>query len=132
MWSKLSNALKRSGNEQYDTEPPQTLDVMSSVLKQHPNLSVFHEVQDQEEPTEIPFPIPSPPRSPSLNGRRGMFKRMAKGKLDLMEGAMSSPPPLKLPLPLKKVKAHLSLSTNGMMLVAKSIVVQLLNFYDRL
>ncbi|ETW79905.1 hypothetical protein HETIRDRAFT_477546 [Heterobasidion irregulare TC 32-1] len=113
MWSKLSNALKRSGNEQYDTEPLQTLDVMSSVLKQHPNLSVFHEVQDQEEPTEVPFPIPSPPGSPSLNGRRGMFKRMSKGKIDLMEGAMPSPPPLKLPLPLKKVKAHLTLPTNG-------------------
>ncbi len=45
---------------------------MAGVFEQHPNLSVFH------EPSEVPFPSPSPPASPSKHGRRGMFKRMSR------------------------------------------------------
>lgn len=56
-----------------DTDDERTPDVLASVYEQHPNLSVFH-----QDPTEMPFPTPSPPASPSRNGRRNMFKRMSK------------------------------------------------------
>lgn len=76
MWSKVSSALKlRPGTPGPIAEEETTTgsgDVLASVFEQHPNLSVFH------QPSEVPFPSPSPPASPSRNGRRGMFKRMSK------------------------------------------------------
>ncbi|TFY82041.1 hypothetical protein EWM64_g1968 [Hericium alpestre] len=122
MWSRLSSALKRQPGEQSDVEPSHP-SVISGILEQHPNLSVFHnhntnEDHENHHPGELPFPTPSPPSSPSKNGRRGMFKRMSKGPKD--DGSESpAVMPLKLPLSLpKKVKSHLNLhtNTNGTML----------------
>ncbi|KAI0945184.1 hypothetical protein AcV7_001791 [Taiwanofungus camphoratus] len=109
MWAKISSALKpgRPGTPtlDQDDELPPHADVLSKVYEQHPNLSVFHQA------SEIPFPSPSPPASPSKHGRRGMFKRPKAPRNDTGEPTTSSPVMLPLHLP-KKVKSSLHLS-NG-------------------
>ncbi|KAJ3552188.1 hypothetical protein NM688_g4284 [Phlebia brevispora] len=77
MWSKFNSAFKmRSGTPvsvpEEGTEATGSGEVLASVFEQHPNLSVFH------QSSEVPFPTPSPPASPSKHGRRGMFKRMSR------------------------------------------------------
>ena len=104
MWSKISSALRRP--ETPAQEPNTPIDdrfssntVLSTVFHQHPNLSNFH------EPTEVPFPSPSPPASPSKNGRRGIFKRNPK---TFQDGEHANTLPIKLSIPhLKKVKSSL-------------------------
>ncbi|KAI9449007.1 hypothetical protein BJY52DRAFT_292646 [Lactarius psammicola] len=111
MWAKLSNALKSRPTLE-ETEPSSP-DVMSSVLEKHPNLSMFHDDDDTEnKPTEVPFPAPSPPSSPSRS-RHGVLRRMSRsGKHDNGEPSKVSSA-LKLPLRLpKKVKSHMSIHTN--------------------
>ncbi|KAH9848978.1 hypothetical protein C2E23DRAFT_888588 [Lenzites betulinus] len=101
MWSKISSALKRPETPALDTDHDDVLkppSVLTTVFSQHPNLSNFH------EPTEVPFPTPSPPASPSKNGRRGIFKRAPKRSEN--DGPTL---PLKLSIPhLKKVKSSLA------------------------
>ncbi|KAI0765470.1 hypothetical protein C8Q74DRAFT_1205632 [Fomes fomentarius] len=99
MWSKISSALKRPETpaQDFDEDKPQT--VLSTVFNTHPNLSNFH------DPTEVPFPSPSPPASPSRNGRRSIFKRTPKTWND---NDSNSHLPMKLSIPhLKKVKSSL-------------------------
>ncbi|KAK0200898.1 hypothetical protein DFS33DRAFT_1479329 [Desarmillaria ectypa] len=104
MWSKITNALKyRLSNDDQDSSFHQT-DVMSRVLEQHPNMSVFHGEADTS------IPVPSPPASPSKNGRLSIFRRTNKGKDDDSIRA-PSPSPLALGLP-KKVKSSLDLTGN--------------------
>jgi hypothetical protein len=111
MWSKISNALKpRHGPE----EPEQTFsqssqgDVMSRVLEQHPNLSVFQSSSD------LPLPGPSPPGSPSKQGKRGMFKRLSKLPPKDDHDSLRAPSPMRLPIGLpKKVKSSLHLNGNS-------------------
>ncbi|KAI0824945.1 hypothetical protein BC628DRAFT_1321363 [Trametes gibbosa] len=102
MWSKISSALKRPETPVLDTDPDDVLkppSVLTTVFSQHPNLSNFH------EPTEVPFPTPSPPASPSRNGRRGIFKRAPKRT----ENDQGPTLPLKLSIPhLKKVKSSIA------------------------
>ncbi|KAH9068092.1 hypothetical protein EDB83DRAFT_684060 [Lactarius deliciosus] len=114
MWAKLSNALKSRPTVE-ETEPSSP-DVMSSVLEQHPNLSVFHNDDDAENrSTDVPFPAPSPPSSPSRT-RHGVLRRRISrsGKNDNGESSSSKvASALKLPLRLpKKVKSHMSIHTN--------------------
>lgn len=112
MWAKLSNALKsRPAVEEIEPSSP---DVMSSVLEQHPNLSVFHDDDTENRPTEVPFPAPSPPSSPSRSRHGVLRRRMSRsGKHDNGEPSKVSSA-LKLPLRLpKKVKSHMSIHTNG-------------------
>ncbi|KAH9001907.1 hypothetical protein EDB86DRAFT_3074702 [Lactarius hatsudake] len=115
MWAKLSNALKSRPTVE-ETEPSSP-DVMSSVLEQHPNLSVFHNDDDDAEnrSTDVPFPAPSPPSSPSRT-RHGVLRRRISrsGKNDNGESSSSKvASALKLPLRLpKKVKSHMSIHTN--------------------
>ncbi|KAI0363437.1 hypothetical protein BV20DRAFT_958314 [Pilatotrama ljubarskyi] len=93
MWSKLSSALRPAHDADNDDglKPPS---VLSAVFNHHPNLSNFH------EPSDVPFPSPSPPASPSKHGRRGIFKRIPKHPAD--DG------PIKLAIPhLKKVKSSI-------------------------
>ncbi|EED84378.1 predicted protein [Postia placenta Mad-698-R] len=100
MWAKFSNVLKHRPGTPALSEQDDEPDVLGSVYEQHPNLSVFH------EPSEVPFPSPSPPASPSLTGQKNVFKR-PKPRIDtLTEPATSSPviSPLNLP---KKVKSSL-------------------------
>ncbi|KAI0674695.1 hypothetical protein C8Q78DRAFT_1118171 [Trametes maxima] len=103
MWSKISSALKRPETPALDTEHDDSLkppSVLSAVFNQHPNLSNFH------EPSEVPFPSPSPPASPSKNGRRGIFKRTPKHFADSEQAHTL---PLKLSIPhLKKVKSSIT------------------------
>ncbi|KAI0312792.1 hypothetical protein OF83DRAFT_1066623 [Amylostereum chailletii] len=114
MWSKFTTVLggKRQSNddavEQSQISQASQASVISGVLEKHPNLSMFHSEEDHPETTDVPFPIPSPPGSPSKNGRRGMLKRLSKmpSKLEGVE-----PSSLRLHLP-KKVKSHLNLATN--------------------
>ncbi|KAH9064396.1 hypothetical protein EDB87DRAFT_1680597 [Lactarius vividus] len=111
MWAKLSNALKSRSTVE-ETEPSSP-DVMSSVLEQHPNLSVFHNDDDAENrSTDVPFPAPSPPSSPSRT-RNSVLRRISRsGKNDNGEPSKVSSA-LKLPLRLpKKVKSHMSIHTN--------------------
>ncbi|KAI0246338.1 hypothetical protein BJV78DRAFT_1277249 [Lactifluus subvellereus] len=86
---------------------------MSGVLEKHPNLSLFHSDDDSENrPAEVPFPVPSPPGSPSRH-RNGVFRRISRSaKHDSGEPSKASSV-LKLPSLLpKKVKSHISLHTN--------------------
>ncbi|KAI0360245.1 hypothetical protein OH77DRAFT_1392529 [Trametes cingulata] len=102
MWSKISSALKRPETPANDAadhddalKPPS---VLSTVFNHHPNLSNFH------EPSEVPFPSPSPPASPSKHGRRGIFKRNPKPWADDQGPQL----PIKLSIPhLKKVKSSI-------------------------
>ncbi|KAK0236935.1 hypothetical protein EDD85DRAFT_907765 [Armillaria nabsnona] len=103
MWSKITSALKYRSNDDQDSSFYQA-DVMSRVLEQHPNMSVFHGEADTS------IPVPSPPASPSKNGRRSIFRRTNKGKDDDSIRA-PSPSPLALGLP-KKVKSSLDLIGN--------------------
>ncbi|KAK0476083.1 hypothetical protein IW261DRAFT_1567357 [Armillaria novae-zelandiae] len=103
MWSKITSALKYRSNDDQDSSFHQT-DVMSRVLEQHPNMSVFHGEADTS------FPAPSPPASPSKNGRRSIFRRTNKGNDDDSIRA-PSPSPLALGLP-KKVNSSLNLIGN--------------------
>lgn len=99
MWSKISSALKRPETpaQDFDDEKPSQT-VLSTVFDRHPNLSNFH------DPTEVPFPSPSPPASPSKHGRRGIFKRTPK----TYDNDSVPHLPMKLSIPhLKKVKSSL-------------------------
>ena len=102
MWSKISNALKRPETPAQDIEHDESLkppSVLNAVFNQHPNLSNFH------EPSEVPFPSPSPPASPSKHGRRGIFKRTPKPWSDNDQAPAL---PIKLSIPhLKKVKSSI-------------------------
>lgn len=106
MWSKISNALKRPETPAQDfdaDDKPLGQTVLSTVFNHHPNLSNFH------DPNEVPFPTPSPPASPSKNGRRGIFKRTAK---TISENDQVPNLSIKLSIPhLKKVKSSLHGST---------------------
>ena len=110
MWAKISGALKRPetpAQEHFDIDdrPPT---VLSTVFDHHPNLSNFH------DPSEVPFPSPSPPASPSKHGRRGIFKRNGKSG-DHDQGSIS----LKISIPqLKKVKSSLHGSSSEYFCVA--------------
>ncbi|KAI0790955.1 hypothetical protein C8Q75DRAFT_82775 [Abortiporus biennis] len=114
MWSKLSNALKRPstpGLSDFDDEShaPQ---VLAGVYEQHPNMSVFHQQQQEPQSSEVPFPSPSPPPSPSRSfGRRGLLKRMSKMPFNDSEVIASSPKTIGLP---KKVKSSLQSISTGM------------------
>ncbi len=106
MWSKISSALKRPETPVLDTERDDGLkppSVLSTVFNQHPNLSNFH------EPSEVPFPTPSPPASPSKNGRRGIFKRTPKTYSENEQGPQGSQLSLKLSIPhLNKVTSSIA------------------------
>src|SRR5258708_40312543 len=98
MWAKLSNGLK-SRPKADDTEPSSP-DVLSSVLEKHPNLSLFHD-DDNDTENRPTHPAPSPPSSPSRS-RHGMLRRMSRsGKHDNGEPSKVSSA-LKLPLRLPK------------------------------
>ncbi|TFK36501.1 hypothetical protein BDQ12DRAFT_242419 [Crucibulum laeve] len=112
MWSKISHALKP--RQTHDEEPSSRLEVMSGVLEQHPNLSVFHPNEVAPNATSSNN-NPSPPGSPSKSAsRRGMFKRMSKAPPREDTESMRSPSPFKLPIGLpKKVKSTLDFHGNG-------------------
>ena len=112
MWSRISSALNY--RHTVDESEPSSPDVVSALLEKHSNLSVSHRNDDGEnKPSEVPFPGPSPPSSPSKH-RNGLFRRKSRNaKQDSGEPSKSSSA-LKLPLRLpKKVKSHISLQTNG-------------------
>lgn len=116
MWSKISNALKRPETpaHELDTDDRQPT-VLSTVFDRHPNLSNFH------DPNEVPFPSPSPPASPSKNGRRGIFKRTPKA---WNENDQVPQLPIKLSIPhLKKVKSSLHTPTASECLFPMSCTV---------
>ena len=109
MWSKVSSALKLRTNalgQAGDDEPQssRTGEVLASVYEQHPNLSVFH------EPPEVPFPSPSPPASPSIHGRRSMFKRISKQVPPNNDSTEALP---RISGPLKKVKSSINGPSTG-------------------
>jgi hypothetical protein len=112
MWAKLSNALKhRPTVDETESSSP---DLASTVQEKHPDLSTPRNNDDGEnKPAEVPFPVPSPPGSPSRH-RNGVFRRISRSaKHDTGETSKPSSA-IKLPLRLpKKVKSHVSLHTNG-------------------
>jgi hypothetical protein len=109
MWAKLSNVLKHRPT--VDESEASSPDVVSTVQEKH---SAPHNNDDgKNRPAEVPFPVPSPPGSPSRH-RNGVFRRMSRSaKHDSGEPSKASSA-LKLPLRLpKKVKSHISLHTNS-------------------
>ena len=119
MWAKFSNALKY--RHPVDEPEPSSSDVVSQILGKHPNISEPRLNDDGEnKPPEVPFPVPSPPGSPSKH-RNGVFRRLSRSsKHDSAEPSKASSA-LKLSLRLpKKVKSQLSLQTNGRCISARS------------
>lgn len=119
MWAKFSNALKY--RHPVDEPEPSSSDVVSPILEKHSNVYEPHPNDDSEnKPPEVPFPVPSPPGSPSKH-RNGVFRRLSRSsKHDSAEPSKASSV-LKLPLRLpKKVKSQLSLQTNSTCIIAKS------------
>ena len=115
MWAKFSNALKyRHPVDEAEAEPSSS-DVVSAILGKQPNVSSPHLNDDSEnKPPEVPFPVPSPPGSPSKH-RSGVFRRLSRSsKHDSSAEPSKSSSVLKLPLRLpKKVKSQMSLQMNG-------------------
>ncbi|KAF8176272.1 hypothetical protein BJ912DRAFT_700513 [Pholiota molesta] len=79
MWSKITSALKP--NQAVKDAPIPAKDssqseVLNKVFEQHPNMSMFHTNE-----SGIVDRSPSPPPSPSVHGKRNMFKRMSKAAL---------------------------------------------------
>jgi len=118
MWAKLSNALKHRPT--VDETEPSSADLVSTIREKRPNTPVPRNNDDYEnKPAEVPFPVPSPPGSPSRH-RNGVFRRLSRsGKRDTAEPSKASST-LKLPLRLpKKVKSQISLHTNGRRIPAR-------------
>ncbi|KAH9964889.1 hypothetical protein BC827DRAFT_1127002 [Russula dissimulans] len=112
MWAKLSNALKHRPT--VDEIEPSSADLVSTTQEKQANISVPRNNNDDEnKPAEVPFPVPTPPGSPSRH-RNGVFRRLSRsGKRDTAEPSKASST-LKLPLLLpKKVKSQISLHTNA-------------------
>ncbi|SRR6266436_3146963 len=118
MWAKFSNALKY--RHTVNEAEPSSSDVVSPVVEKHHNLSEPHPNDDGENrPPEVPFPMPSPPGSPSKH-RNGVLRRLSRSsKHDNGEPSKTSSV-LKLPLRLpKKVKSQMSLQTNSKRISAR-------------
>lgn len=112
MWARLSNALKHRPT--VDETESSSSDVLPTVPEKHTDLSEPRNNDDGENrPAEVPFPVPSPPASPSRH-RNGVFRRMSRSaKHDSGEPSKASSA-IKLPLRLpKKVKSHISLQMNS-------------------
>ena len=73
MFSKFSNIIKQRSIAASDDDTVSKTDVAGRVKELHPNMSIF-----QPDASEVPFPTPSPPASPSKTGRSGMMKRMSR------------------------------------------------------
>ncbi|KAF4612113.1 hypothetical protein D9613_003841 [Agrocybe pediades] len=75
MWSKLTNALKPHSSKDVKEESTSG-EVLSKVIEQHPNMSMFHTNESGvvESPTVEP-------NSPSVHGKRNMFKRLSRAAL---------------------------------------------------
>lgn len=106
MWSKISNALKP--RHAHEDEPSSSqADVMSKVLEQHPNMSVFQNSGELSAP-KLP---PTTPDSPSKLSRRGMFKRISKmPPKDDGESLREESPAIGMP---KKVRPSLNMNGNS-------------------
>ncbi|TFK48321.1 hypothetical protein OE88DRAFT_574485 [Heliocybe sulcata] len=73
MWSRISNALKsKQDDEEDDWDKSGSPPVLNGVYEQHPNLSIFHNDEEEE-----PISGDILPASPS-NGIREMLKRVSK------------------------------------------------------
>lgn len=102
MLSKLNTFLKpgsRANATATDDDASSKNGVVSRVKELHPNLSIFHGGD-----SEVPFPTPSPPLSPSKHGRGSMFKRISRMPQDDNKETFS-----KATLP-KKVKSLAALT----------------------
>lgn len=100
MWSKISNVLKtRTDDDQVASSSatvPHSL-VVEKIREQHPNMSMF-----QPSSQDITLPVPSPPSSPTKNGRLGLFKRNTKPHHENASSVSLA----------KKVKSSLHINTN--------------------
>ncbi|KAF8622280.1 hypothetical protein AX15_007147 [Amanita polypyramis BW_CC] len=107
MWAKISSALKPRQNHE-DEHISSQGEVLARVFEQHPNLSVFQGQNDR------PAPAPSPPGSPSRNGRRSMFRRGFKAQKEDDESLRAPSPLLRRPQTLpKKMMSHFNIQGNG-------------------
>ena len=103
MFSKFSSIIKPRNAASSDDDAASKTDVVGRVKELHPNLSIF-----QPDASEVPFPSPSPPGSPSRHGRSaGMLKRMSRVPHDYTQGTLPK-------FGLSKVKSSLAnLRTGG-------------------
>lgn len=118
MWSKFTSVLKHK----QEPEPSSSQgDVLSSVLEQHPNLSVFH-------PTEPHYSSSSPPSSPSK--KMFGFKRLSRvPPRDEDSGRPASPLTISIP---KKVKnSFFNSAGNGEFLLYVPSYKRLIVVYSR-
>jgi len=108
MWSKITNVLKP--HQQKEEPPSQGSEVMSKVYEKHRNLSMFH----ASENGVVDQPHPSPPSSPSVHGKRNMFKRMSKGALKDTPEPPRASSPFTLPASIsRKVRNQIDSQFNG-------------------
>ncbi|KAI0033503.1 hypothetical protein K488DRAFT_84862 [Vararia minispora EC-137] len=117
MWGKITSAFGSTSRRHDDDRT----EVLPSILEKHPNLSVFHEAEEdmkdfplpippthdtaaqaQQEPSKPPV-SPSPPPSPSK--KKSMLKRLS------VRGLRPETPDGQAPSVAKKVKSHLGLIT---------------------
>jgi hypothetical protein len=109
MWSKITNALKPQPQKE-EPSSSQGSEVMSKVYEKHPNMSMFH----ANETGVVDQPHPSPPSSPSLHGKRNIFKRMSKGALKDPPEPPRALSPFTLPASIsKKVRNQIDPQFNG-------------------
>ncbi|KAF9480264.1 hypothetical protein BDN70DRAFT_620540 [Pholiota conissans] len=113
MWSKITSALKphqavkdtpnsKEGSQSHG-------EVLTKVFEQHPNMSMFHANE-----AGVVDRSPSPPPSPSVHGKRNMFKRMSKAALKEDLEVQRAPSPFVAPSSIpKQVRAQNELNTNG-------------------
>ncbi|KIP06376.1 hypothetical protein PHLGIDRAFT_90915 [Phlebiopsis gigantea 11061_1 CR5-6] len=78
MFSRFSSIIKprnaTSTDDESSNDAASKTDVVGRVKELHPNMSIF-----QPDASEVPFPAPSPPGSPSRDRRSaGMLKRMSR------------------------------------------------------